>query len=174
MSNYAWYVLASCGFAAIATFPGHTYGWAFFLPHITEELALSPIDVSLLWAAALLISAPLLPFIGRLIDLHGARKSLAVAAVPFVATVALAGVLVTRHWTVLLLVFFCMRVTGPGAILNIAQSSLNRWFVRRRGLATTVFICFGMLQLALPSAVDATIAMLGWRPTYPTMAALIG
>ena len=53
---------------------GHTFGWAFFLPYITQDLRLMPTTVSVLWMLALWVSALCLPWIGRLVEEKGQRK----------------------------------------------------------------------------------------------------
>ena len=68
---YGWPVVIASGVAIITSFPGNTFGIAFFLPHLQRELGLTKSEMGLVWGAAILVTAAFLPLAGKLVDRQG-------------------------------------------------------------------------------------------------------
>ena len=68
---YGWPVVVASGVAIITSFPGNTFGIAFFLPHLQRELGLTKSEMGLVWGAAILVTAAFLPLAGKLVDRQG-------------------------------------------------------------------------------------------------------
>ena len=164
--RYKWAVLAAVSLASACTFPGHTYGWAFVLNAIEREARISGETSCVLWGIALIAAAASLPFVGRLVDQLGDRRSMLLFGIPFAMSVASVGVVVHNEAT-LLLAFFIIRLLGPGAMIVVCSSALNRWFDERRGVASLLFSATGMLQIALQGPLQALVATRGWRRAFP-------
>ena len=65
---YGWFVVAFAGFAIILSFPGCSFGIAFFLPSLRSALALSHTEIALVWGGGILIVAAMLPAVGHAVD----------------------------------------------------------------------------------------------------------
>ena len=68
---YGWPVVVASGVAIITSFPGNTFGIAFFLPHLQRELGLTKSEMGLVWGAAILVTAAFLPLAVKLVDRQG-------------------------------------------------------------------------------------------------------
>lgn len=58
-----------------------------------------------------------------------------------------------------------MRFSGPECMMILGNTTVNRWFVRRRGRATVIRSFSEAGLLAFPALVNSTIGHLGWRAT---------
>ena len=157
-------VLLACCVAAVATFPGHSFGWAFFLPAIRQDLELSRSQASSAWALACVVTSPCLVVGGRLVTRWGARRALCVSGIFFAACVACAGIALNglgsgvggggAAWATLSLLFFLLRVSGPGLVYICCGASLGAWFgVTERGRASLFFSSATWLMITLQNAV---------------------
>jgi MFS family permease len=157
----AWFVLAACSAVSIATFSGHTFGWAFLLPSIRLELELTLSTVSVLWAVAVVATAPCLLLAGQCIERWGQLK-VALAAAPL-WVLAVYGAAAIGNSQTLTLAMFVLRLLGPGILCMCAQASIGHWFDRRRGVASLLFTSFNWLMLVLQGRVELLVRTVGWR-----------
>lgn len=128
----AWVALG-VGVLAVSAHSALSYGMSPLLKPITEDLGWTRSTYAGAMNARLLILMIAVPFVGRLVDLIGARTVLVCGALAMsLGTFAIASMeSVTVFWASGLLL-------GPGqaAVGNVAGSALVlREFVRRRGLA---------------------------------------
>ena len=163
---YGWYIVAVAFLAqaALAFTISSTFG--IFLKPITADLGVSRSLFSLLRAVEVLVHAPLTPFIGPILDRHGARLVLATGAIITGAGLVLSG-LVAGFWQ-----FAAVRVfvVGIGAVLAghmVVNVAISNWFSRRRGQAIGVgTLGHGLAKLVMPVATTFLIAAVGWRSTW--------
>ena len=160
-AHAAWFVLAASATMVVATFSGHTFGWAFILPPLRAELGLALPTVSLLWALAVLSTAPLLLIVGQAIDRFG-QFAVALFISP-VWALAVYSASAIESWQTLGWAMFVMRLLGPGVLCMCAQASIGHWFDRLRGRASMLLTLITWLMLFLQGRVEVLVRDLGWR-----------
>jgi MFS family permease len=165
-------VLAACFVGALATFPGHSFGWAFYLPAIEIDLAISKSSVSAMWTFACLMTAPSMVLGGHFVSRYGMRKSIQLCTVCFAGTVA--AVSTIQSYYVLCLACFAMRTLGPGMMIMICQTAIGNWFCGKdRGRAASVFVSATWLSLCIDNGVVEMQRVYGWRDSYVIMSCAI-
>ena len=118
------------GIAAAAQFmsaPGQSYSVAVFKEPMRASLGISETNYSLAYAFATIVSGALLPFVGRLVDRHGARRVLPTIA--FLLGLACLGMSFVSGLGSLYLGFSFVRALGQGA-LSLVAAWLNRAMCR--------------------------------------------
>jgi MFS family permease len=169
----AWQMLALATLAMVATTPGQTFGFSFFIPEFRQSLGLTSSQVSAAYLLATLGAAFPLAWGGGLVDRWGLRRTLLATLVALAASCALMALV--QSSAMLLLGFFALRTVGPGMLSLVAGNTLALWFDRRLGAASSV------MQLAMAAAIAVGPALLfaliqacGWRAAYLVLALLIG
>jgi MFS family permease len=171
---YGWTIAAASGFGlacSIATVVAATF--SIFVGPIRSEFgwtASAPF-----WAplAVTLTAALFAPFVGGLVDRHGARR------VILVSFLLEALVLASFHQMDGSLAGFYARYVALGALgLGTTHVAFARviatWFDRRRGLALGVALAgVGVGGIVLPLFCQWLIGGFGWRLAYVGLAALI-
>ena len=166
---YGWVVLLVGAVGMIMTSPGQTYTVSIFIEHFISDLGISRSLVSSLYTVGTLIGGFLLPWMGRLVDRRGVRRTMTAVAVLFGMACAFMGTV--RGAVMLAIGFTLIRWLGQGSLWLVSANAINRWWVRRRG---TVMGMAGVLAAILglggyPWAVDRMIPALGWRWTYAVL-----
>jgi MFS family permease len=168
---YGWYVVAAA-FAALFAGFGVAYSFgAFFLP-LAADFGASRAEVSAVfsYAAALLFVTGALS--GRLADRLGPRR---VVAAGFAAlTLGLAGSAAASSLAGVTICFALGVGLGVGFVYVPAIGAVQRWFVRRRGLASGIAVTgIGLGTLLMPLAVGWLLESLSWRGVFLALAALV-
>lgn len=149
--------------------PGQSYSVAAFKDPMREDLQLSETDYSLAYGAATILSACLLPFVGRLVDRFGARIML-----PIIATGLGAGCYMMStidSLSDLYIGFAIVRSLGQGALSLISVWLVGEWFERRRGFATAVAgLGGGLSVMTIPLLNNWLIEHYGWQSAWVTLA----
>lgn len=160
------------GMAAAAQYmsaPGQSYSVAAFKDPMRQGLSISETDFSLAYAVATLLSAALLPYVGRIVDRVGARKTL-----PIIATGLGCGCLFMSSISSLpeLYVAFCIvRSLGQGALSLVSVWLVGEWFARKRGMATAIAGLGGGLSVAtIPVLINWLISNHGWDTAWVVLA----
>lgn len=144
---------------------GRTFYIALFGVEIQVDFDLTPGEFSYIYSAATLAAALLIPWLGRLVDDVDIRKyaflmvfALAVSAISFAATSSLA---------VLCLALFGFRVTGGSMMNHASVVTMSRYFVRRRGVATSICaLGISIGEAVLPILAVFMMGLIGWRVTW--------
>lgn len=164
-------VLLGCFFVQLASAPGHTFGVNSFVDSWVEDLDLTRMQVSTVWLVASLCSAVGVPFSGMALDRYGARR-LVLYVGPSLVLVVLLLSRVQGGFGLACLVALT-RFLGPECLVLTAQTTTQRWYVRRRGRATALLsLSFLILQM-MPPFLAMAIAKIGWRNTYLCMAGVM-
>ena len=71
---YGWTILGVAALGIFASGPGQSHTFSVFIAPISEDLGVTPAAVATAYAAATLVAAFGLPFMGRLTDKHGPRR----------------------------------------------------------------------------------------------------
>lgn len=131
-----WTMLGIAAAAQYMSAPGQSYSVAAFKDPMRAGLGVTETDYSLAYTFATIVSACLLPFVGRLVDRHGAR-----AMLPLIATglgCGCWGMSQVDSLPGLYLGFGVVRSLGQGALSLVSVWIVGEWFERRRGIATAL------------------------------------
>lgn len=152
---YGWVIVALAGMCAFWGQGVILRSYAVILKPLSADLGISrTLGVSGVTIGSI-VAALASPFIGRLVDEHGARWPVAgSAAVTGVTLVALATV--RDAWVFLLLFGVVLGLARPSLQAVGAQATVARWFVRRRGRAIT------FSTLGMPLAAVVLIPLTSW------------
>jgi len=162
---YGWHIVAYAAIALAATGPGQTVGVALFIDPLIADLGISRSAVSTAYLVGTLAGALALPYIGRLVDRHGVRLSMAVIGGVF-GTVLIAISFATSI-VGLTAGFVGIRMAGQGALSLTATTAVALWFHRRRGMAAGVVSAFGALGISsTPLLLEYFLLDLGWRTAW--------
>ena len=165
---YGWAILLAVIVLDLCTAPGHTGGFNVFVDHLIADVPVSRTKLSEAWTGALVFSALLAPLAGLGLD-HLGAQALAALAILGLCTGLLGLSTVDSPLEVGL--FVCLlRFSGPECLTIAGSTTLNRWFVRRRGRVAVLRSLVITLMVAYPAIVSPAIARLGWRQTYKLLA----
>lgn len=163
-------------FGALLTFFssfGQTFLISLFVPQLQEALDISAAEFGSFYSLATLISAGLLPGIGRMIDDVDLRRyALSIAGGLTLACLAMS--VVRESWQ-LLACLLVLRLTGQGLCGHTASTTMARSFTLERGKALSVSsIGYAIGEGLLPAIVVAAIALLGWRQVWLVQGCCVG
>ena len=160
------------GIAAAGQFmsaPGQSYSVAAFKDPMRATLGLSDTDYSMAYAVATLLSACLLPFVGRLVDRFGARVMLPLVGLGLGSACLLMSM--TDSLVKLYVAFGCVRSLGQGALSLISVWLVGEWFERKRGMATAVAGIGGSVSVMIfPLLNNWLIHKYGWQTGWVALA----
>ena len=153
------------GLAMFASGPGQSHIFSVYITPISDDLDLSRTSISSVYAAATLLAAFGLPYVGRLIDRVGVRRVVLAVAIAFgFANVAfgwIAGLLS------LALAFGALRFLGQGSLMLSSNYLVSQWFSRRRGIALSLAALGFSASMALhPPLAQWLIDQVGWRESW--------
>ena len=164
---YGWVIVATAFMVNVAAAPMNAVVVAFFIGPISEDLDVSRSAVA--WALTFRIAVAGItgPFMGPLIDRHGARWLGTIAGVYTGATMV-ALYFVDSIWSL----YFIFALSGlmgfgaPGGSLLIAVP-VAKWFVVRRGRAMAIAIAGAPLGTVFGIFMaQALIQSVGWRGAW--------
>jgi len=162
---FGWWVALS--FAVMAFLAsGIRFAVGPFLKPMVADLGLDRASFSLVIAVGLLLFGVLQPFVGRLVDVIGARPVLVAG------TLILGGSLVATGFATHLWQLYVFNALGAGIGLAatgqvVGAAVISRWFTRRRATALSLIGSAGMagVTLMVPVAMWGVLTI-GWRQTY--------
>ena len=111
-------------------------------------VGVSRTKLSLFWASATFIGAPLLPFFGAYIDRHGVSASLR-HCLPLFGAPLLGLAIVSQPWQ-LWVAIVANRVLVADLLLLMASVCVNSWFVGNAGKATALMGLTGPVMACFP------------------------
>ncbi len=151
---------------------GQTFVLSLYIPGLMETFGLSSSGFSTLYAAATLLSAGTLIYVGKKID-HVPLRNFVIFVISglFFACLLFA---VSWHLVVLFLALYVMRLFGQGLLMHTAMTTLARYFSLARGKALSIAaLGFPLGEAIFPVLVAASIISFGWRQTLIISAFLI-
>ncbi|ARU86660.1 MFS transporter [Pseudomonas sp. M30-35] len=161
---YGWFVVAAA-FAVTFVGFGSAYTFSTFVPSLQNEFSASRGSVSLVFSLAAFLYFGLGILSGPLSDRWGSRV-LAVTGMVLVGLgLALAGM--ARSMTQVYIAYGLGVGLGVGLSYVPVLSTVQRWFVRRRGFASGVAVSgIGVGTLAMPPLSALLVESIGWRDAY--------
>jgi len=142
------------------------------LKPMADDLNWTRATLSLTVTLFMVVSAVVLPVIGRLVDRYRIRTVLLASVLLSSASVALMSVIQTPAQAVVLYgVLFALATAGT-SIAPIGVM-ISRWFPTRLGLANSIAISgMGAGQLVIILLLTAQLESIGWRGAFLVLAAL--
>jgi MFS family permease len=167
-----WPALLFGGLHAFCSFPGQTIVVGVFIPSFAAAFGLSAGEIGGLYMLANLGSAATLLAVGHLIDVVPLRLFSSAVIAGLAASCALLAI--APHPLILGLGFYAVRLTGQGLMVHIEATATGRAFSADRGRALGITaLGLPIADGAMPGLMVAAIAVLGWRPAYGTLAAVL-
>lgn len=162
---YGWVVISAawlCMFVSSVA----TMNFGFFIPEFRDDFGWSLSSIILARSISAWVGAPLAPLVGSWVEKFGPRRVVLVGAVLGGVAVGLTG-LVTQLWH-LYLIMGVLTPLGMGMTYTLAPgSTVRRWFMRRAGLAMSLFWTGSGLGMALGGPIVFwLISGYGWRWTF--------
>ena len=156
---YGWVIVAAAAVVMLVIF-GMAYSFAAFFPALAEEFGATRGDTSLVFAVAGFLYFGIGGLSGALADRIGPKPVIAVGIVLIAAALAFTGV-AARLWQVYVLYGLGLGI-GIGLAYVPAIGTVQRWFVRQRGLASGIAVSgIGVGTLLAPPLASALIAAYG-------------
>jgi MFS family permease len=169
---YGWVIVAVMAVVAGLTMALGTLNFGLFIKPMGDDLGIGRGAFGWAQSGRQLGSAVGAPFIGALVDRHGSRVLLPVAAL--VVGVALGGLAaVTEAWQIvaLFVVMGVVGIGGPGSLITTVP--VTKWFVRERGRALAYSMIGGAVGgLIFVPVTQLLIESIGWRGAWVALAAM--
>jgi MFS family permease len=156
---------------ALSSF-GQTFLLALYVPFLIAEFSISNGQISAFYGVATIVSAAILPKIGKLIDTVPLKRYTLFTTLIFV--VSLLFFSLVTHWWMIPLAFFGLRLAGQGLYSHIAITSMSRFFSINRGKAISLASLGHPLgQAIIPAIILLVITQIGWRESLWLNAGLV-
>jgi len=167
---YGWWVVAAA-FAITFLGFGSAYTFSAFLEQLQRDFGASRGSVSLVFSLAGFLYFGLGIISGPLADRFGSRPLAVIGMVLLGVGLALAS---AAQSLVEVYVAYSLGVgLGCGCAYVPAIGAVQRWFVRRRGLASGLAVAgIGVGTLVMPPLASLLIGALGWRGAYVVLGVL--
>ena len=163
--DYSWVIL-STGFAILFFGGGSRFAFALMLKPMTDELTWSRSTLSLAVTVFMLVSAVCLPLVGRLVDRFSLRWIIGAGTVLSAVGIGLMG-RVAAPWQIFVVYGLVYAIGNAGTSNPVVGVMISRWFIRRRGLATSAAVAgSAMGQLVIVTLLASSVVSLGWRTSY--------
>lgn len=171
--HYAWVVLAVtflCLFVASAlrSVPG------IIMMSLEQEFAWNRETISGAISINLLLFGLAGPFLGRLMDVHGAKR---ISVITLILSVAGAGgsVFMQESWQMYLFWGLLIGAGSGGTSMIMGSALINRWFHKHRGLALGILgAAFSSGQLVFTPVLMQINVHEGWRAATLFIAVALG
>ncbi|HEX3498677.1 MAG TPA: MFS transporter [Stellaceae bacterium] len=167
---HGWLVVTGA-FAVTFVGFGSAYTFSAFLTSLQTEFGASRGSVSLVFSLAGFLYFGLGVVSGPLADRFGSRRLAVTGMILIGLGLSLASI--ARSLAEIYLAYGLGVGLGVGCSYVPAVGAVQRWFVRRRGLASGLAVSgIGVGTLVMPPLASFFIATLGWREAYLALGAL--
>ena len=167
----ATFILAT-GFVLLLYNGGSRFTMGLMLKPMADDLNWTRAALSLTVTLFMVISAVVLPVIGRLVDRYRIRTVLLASVLLSSASIALMSVIQTPAQAVVLYGILFALATAGTSIAAIGVM-ISRWFPKHLGLANSIAISgMGAGQLVIILVLTAQLESIGWRGAFVVLAAL--
>lgn len=151
------------------SFAGQTFFIGLFVAAVSRRLGWDNADFAGVYATVTLISAFLLPQIGRLIDRFRARYVSTVAGVAIAAGAVL--IATQTHWLLFSLGLLLVRISGQGVMTLTGATTIGRFFTVGRGQALSLSIIgVSVAEILLPPLFVWLLLAIGLTGTWLVIA----
>ena len=164
---YGWVIVVVGGLAHMVTATMNPVVFSVFIDPMRDDLNLNLSSIAWAISARMLTGGIVAPFMGRIIDIHGARW------LGFFAGILAGGILISLYFAYnIWLIYLLFAVSGLSGFGNFGGQLLTivpvaNWFVAKRGRATAIAAVGGGVGTALGVPIALLlINTLGWRATW--------
>lgn len=160
--SYGWVVVAACFACGALSAPGQSYALGLYFEAFMNDLGVSRVSVSSVYAGATLAAAALLPVIGRLADRSSSRVFLATVIAGLGMT--LFALAFAQSVVGLAVGLFGLRLLGQGSVGLGTITTVTRWFDKHRGRAAAIAaLGYAFGEFTMPALIVSLQNGLGWR-----------
>jgi len=164
--NRWWIVFAAMLGLIVGQGSINVFAAGVFLKPVAQELGFGRGDISTAIGLSSVVTALMVPFFGRLVDVFGVRPMLLWSITLFALATA-AMTFLTASTAVLYLLFAISGATAVGQTPTAYCKVITAWFDRQRGLALGLALAaVGLGTALIPQLSNALIGHLGWRMGY--------
>lgn len=168
---YGWTMVGVAALCLFCSGPGQSHTFSVFIQPITESLGVSKASIASAYAMATLAAAFLLPRAGKLLDLHGPRKTLIAVSLVLGFACMFFGAAASYLW--LALGFALLRFMGQGATMMSSANLVSQWFQAKRGFAMSLMgFGFAASMAIHPLLGEWLIGAFGWRMAWVALGLL--
>ena len=159
---YGWVVLACVCCAGLARQGSAVATLSIFVEPMTGEFGWSRTSLSAAVSLGGVLAAIASPLLGPILDRHGARAMLCVAVL--ITGVCAVLLSLTQSLAVFVVLFCVARMNFASPFELGIYSAVNNWFVRQRGIATSIATFMQMIGImVMPLIAQLAINANGWR-----------
>jgi MFS family permease len=160
---YGWVMVVALGLSLIVALGSSTYLFGLLIVPAERDMHWTRTELSSVVAlSSIVFGVAGLP-IGRIVDRSGPRKLMAAGSV-LAATCLLLTATIHQLWLLYIVWGLLFGIAGALTSQTVASTTINNWFVRRRGTALAIFVT--IMGLSGPVYVPAAswlIQTYGWR-----------
>ena len=170
-SRQGWYAVVGTFFILLTGF-GSTYSFGTFFAPLQDEFGASRAAISVAFSMAILVLFSVGPVSGTIADRFGPRMLVAGGAA-LVGLGMIAASQAQALWHVQ--TAFAVGIGGGVGLAYVpAVGAVQKWFDRRRGLASGIAVSgIGAGTLLVPPFAALLIAQLDWRPSFLVVGAIV-
>lgn len=172
---YGWWIVLTAGIGLFFGYPPiFVYSFSVFFKSLAGTFHASRTSISLVFAAANLMSSVGSPIAGRLADLWGTRKVIVYATSVFGLLLISMLFFSSSLWRVYA-IFLCAGLIGGGGSAPVPYGKvITEWFDKKRGLALGLtMIGVGLGAILMPSIAQRLILAFGWRAGYAILGCVV-
>src|SRR4051812_2271595 len=168
----AWLMLGGA-FAAFTISAALMHAYPVYLVAFIADFGWNRAETSIAYSVSQLVGGVSAPLVGVLVDRLGPRRLLLIGSV-LLGIGLCASAFVTALWQIVLLYGIVMTFGANCLGLVAFVPLLSRHFVRRRGMAISIVqSANGIARGISAPAIQLSISLIGWRPTYLVQAAVM-
>ena len=159
---YGWIIVAVANLGIFSSGPGQSHTFSVFVGPIGKDLDLSSTSIASAYGLATLIAALMLPYMGKLIDKYGARKTLIIVSIILGFSCVFFGA--ASNFLMLTVGFGFLRFFGQGSLMLGCANLVSQWFDKKRGFAMSLMaLGFGISMAIHPPLSQFLIDEYGWK-----------
>ncbi|MDC1034854.1 MFS transporter [Alphaproteobacteria bacterium] len=159
---YGWIIVAVANLGIFSSGPGQSHTFSVFVGPIGKDLDLSSTSIASAYGLATLIAAFMLPYMGKLIDKYGARKTLIIVSIILGFACVFFGA--ASNFLMLTVGFGFLRFFGQGSLMLGCANLVSQWFDKKRGFAMSLMaLGFGISMAIHPPLSQFLIDEYGWK-----------
>ena len=159
---YGWIIVAVANLGIFSSGPGQSHTFSVFVGPIGKDLDLSSTSIASAYGLATLIAAFMLPYMGKLIDKYGARKTLIIVSIILGFSCVFFGA--ASNFLMLTVGFGFLRFFGQGSLMLGCANLVSQWFDKKRGFAMSLMaLGFGISMAIHPPLSQFLIDEYGWK-----------
>jgi OFA family oxalate/formate antiporter-like MFS transporter len=168
---YGWIIVA-CVFVILLLAFGSAYSFSTFFESLQMEFGTSRSSVSFVFAIAGFLYFSLSPLSGQIADRFGSRRVIIFGVIVISISLLLSSRAKTM-WQIYAVYSLGIGI-GIGFAYAPSMGVVQRWFVKRRGLASGLAVMgIGLGTLGMPILSAALIHWSDWRTAYLVMSILV-